>query len=60
MKLTKSEKARRWLDLCDFTYNLLKNALTPKQFKLKMEKIRKEHLKDDRRLLMALGRLGNK
>ena len=57
LKLTKSERIKRWLELCDFTYNLMRKALTPGEFKKKLTRIREKHLERDFRRLENLGKI---
>jgi hypothetical protein len=56
LKLRVEEKVRRWLELCDFTYNLMKKNLSSKEFKKRLERIREEHLERDYRLLKSLAK----
>ncbi len=51
LKLTVKEKINVWIDLCDFSFLLMKNTLSLKQLKTKLNKIRKDHLKNDYKLL---------
>jgi len=57
VKLSKQEKIRIWLDLCDFTYTLMQKALSAKQLAKKMKRLRKLHWEEDKRMLIALGRV---
>ncbi len=43
-----------WLELCDFTYKLLKDALSPEEFKKRLEWMRKDHLGRDYKILDKL------
>lgn len=56
-KLSLKEKIRRWLELCDFTYSLMKRNLSPKEFEMKLERLRQEHLERDYRLLRNLAKV---
>lgn len=55
VKHTKEEKARIWLDLCDFTYKLMQSALTPAELAKKRKIMRERHLEENRRVLEVLG-----
>lgn len=56
VKLNKEEKARIWLDLCDFSFRLMQKALSAGQLAQKLEKMRRRHLAQDHRILEALAR----
>lgn len=56
VKLTKEEKVKIWLDLCDFSFRLLRKALSPRQLEHKLQKMRQRHLQEDRRVLEALAK----
>ena len=55
-KLSKSEKIRRWLELCDFSYRLMSGALSKARLNQRFRKIREEHVKNDHRILRYLGK----
>lgn len=57
VKLTKEEKVKIWLDLCDFSFRLMRSALSPKELRRKLKRIRELHWKEDQRMLTALGRI---
>lgn len=56
LKLSKKEKFRQWLELCDFTYKLMQENLSKGQLKQKLAKMRKEHLQADYSLLSKLAK----
>ena len=56
VKYTKKEKIMIWLDLCDFSYKLMKSALGGKKLRERLEKMRKEHLENDHRILKGLAK----
>ena len=53
-KLTAEEKFNIWLDLCDFTFRLMKDNLPPAKFKKRLKKMRQEHLEVDHLALSKL------
>ena len=57
LKLTVREKIKIWLDLCDFSWRIMKSALSKADLKKRLEMMRKEHIEDDRRILRRLGKL---
>ena len=58
VKLTREEKAKIWLELCDFSFRLMQSALTPGQLAARLARMRKLHREKDERLLLALSRTG--
>ena len=56
LKLTNKEKIKIWLDLCDFSFNLMRKALGSHKLAGKLQRIRELHLKEDRNMLLALSR----
>lgn len=57
VKYAQNEKIKIWLDLCDFSLKLMKSALSSSGFKKRIIRMRKEHQEDNRRFLVAMGRL---
>ncbi|MBI4801655.1 MAG: hypothetical protein HY796_03930 [Elusimicrobia bacterium] len=57
IKLTAREKINIWLDLCDFSFRLMKNALSVTELEKRLKKIRQAHLKEDRLFLLKLAGL---
>jgi len=52
IKLTAREKINIWLDLCDFSFRLMKSTLNITELEKRLKKIRRAHLKEDRLLLL--------
>lgn len=50
------EKLQAWLNLCDFTFHLMKNSLSAVELKKRIKKIRRAHLKEDIIILSKLAR----
>lgn len=57
IKMTRKEKFKIWLELCDFTFRLMQRALSPRRLALKLQRMRAFHLEEDRRMLESLGRV---
>jgi hypothetical protein len=56
-KLSRGEKLNAWLELCSFTFELMKNGLDKKAFKKRWRNIRKEHVNHDILVLKSLGKI---
>lgn len=56
LKLTAREKTNVWLDLCDFTFKLLKSNLSAKGLSRRFRKIRQDHLEEDYLILSRLSK----
>lgn len=59
LKLNREEKIEAWLNLCDFTFLLMKKMLSKKEFNERLKKIREEHLEADYLFLTNLAILKN-
>lgn len=57
IKLNIKERINRWLELCDFSYYLMKKALSPSRFKKRFERLREEHLQKDYKILQGWARI---
>jgi hypothetical protein len=58
VKLTREEKAKIWLELCDFSFRLMQSALRSGQLAARLKRMRELHLEKDKRMLLALARTG--
>jgi len=57
LKLSVRERIRAWLDLCDFSFRLMRGALGEKGLRKKIEKLRLEHLTKDRIILQGWAKI---
>lgn len=51
------EKINIWLDLCDFTFQLMKSSLPRAKLRERLKEIREAHLKEDQLILSKLARI---
>jgi pectate lyase len=56
-KLTTKEKINIWIDLCEFSSGLMESAMSKKELKKRLKRIRSEHLRRDKIILEKIGRL---
>ncbi|MFZ5801032.1 MAG: hypothetical protein ACOY3D_06650 [Candidatus Omnitrophota bacterium] len=57
LNLKSEQKLNIWLDLCDLTFEFLRNNLKPMALKRRLKKIRLAHLKEDCLVLSRLAKL---
>jgi len=58
IKLSISEKIRAWLELCDFSFQLMKRNLKPRELARRLKKMKEEHEEKNYRILKGLAKLG--
>lgn len=57
LELSPEEKIKIWLDLCDFTYRLMKNGLGNKQLEKRLHFMREADIKGHATFLTNLGKI---
>lgn len=57
IKLNTNEKIKAWLDLCDFYFDLIKENLSLKNFKKKLNEMREDKIKANKLMLKGLSRI---
>ncbi|MCS7151444.1 MAG: hypothetical protein NZ928_03550 [Endomicrobia bacterium] len=51
LKLSQKQKFEIWLDLCDFSYKVMRQNLSKKELEKKLKLIRKKHIEKDLEML---------
>ena len=57
LKLSSEEKIKTWLNLCDFTFELMEKNLGKRDFLKRLKKIREDQVKANYFLLRGLSRI---
>lgn len=57
LRLSSKEKIEIWLDLCDFSFKLMRAALSKRELKKRLNQMRRAHLEDDYLILSKLAKL---
>ncbi|MBI5400018.1 hypothetical protein HZB07_05355 [Candidatus Saganbacteria bacterium] len=57
IKLTVNEKIRAWLDLSDFSFRLMKAALSKKELMKRIEKMNLTHAERNRLILARMAKV---
>jgi len=57
LKFTNKEKINIWLDLCGFSFKLMRAALSKRELKKRLAEMRRAHLEDDYLILSKLVKL---
>lgn len=57
LKLTPEERIAVWLDLCDFTFRLMKGGLDKEHLERRLHRMRGEKIKANKAFLTNLGKV---
>lgn len=58
LHLSEGARVSAWLDLCDFTFRLMKSSLGDKALEQRLKRMRRAQEQSRRRLLVNLSRAG--